>query len=163
LYSQDTGVKILTNRDATSVRQDETPTIENYMDIVSLVDKAIENEDTSVIEEIEDKNHLKYMQKDAEVRLLRNDSIVSSLSLGIGIKAIFLCIAAIGLSFFLVGIPIGGLPKIAYFIGGFFIILLGVMGSVWWDRKYKKELEKRDKAIEFMCTLILKIEEKLLK
>jgi len=88
----------MTNRDATSVRQDETPTIENYKDIVSLVDKAIENGKTSVIEEIEDKNHLKYMQKDVEMRILRKGSISSSRSLYISNTGIALCALAIGLS-----------------------------------------------------------------
>ena len=131
--------------------------------LVALVDNAIKNEDTSVIEEIEDKNHLKYMQKDVEMRILRKGSIFSSLSLDIGIKGIFFCIFAIGVSFVLVGIPIDGLSKIAYFIGGFFIILLCTTGLVWWDRKYKKELEKMDKDFKVMYDLILKIEEKLLK
>ena len=153
----------MANLTANSVHQDETPTIENYKDIVSSVDKAIENKDTSVIEEIEDKNHLKYMQKYVEVRLLRKGSILSIQSLDIGIRGIFLCIFAIGVSFVLVGIPIDGLSKIAYLIGGFFIILLGTTGLVRWDRKHKKELEKIDKDAEFMCDLILKIEEKLLK
>ena len=153
----------MTKRDATSVRQDETPTIENYKDIVSSVDKAIENKDTSFIEEIEDKNHLKYMQKDVEVRLLRKGSIFPILSLDIGIKGIFLCIFAIGLSLFLVGISIDGLSEITYPVCGFFIMLFAGVGVVWWDRKYKKELEKIGKNFKFMYDLILKIEEKLLK
>ena len=153
----------MTKRDANSVRQDETPTIENYKDIVSLVDKAIKNKDTSVIEEIEDKKHLKYMQKDVEVRLLIKDSIFSSLSLYIGNTGISIGALAIGLSLFLVGIPIDGLSEITYPVGGFVIMLFVGMGVVWWDRKYKKELEKMDKDIEFMYDLILKIEEKLLK
>ena len=73
-------VKVMTNQNATSVHQDETPTIENYGDIISLVDDAIKNKDTSVIEEIKDKNHLKCMQKDVQVRLLRTSSIFSSLT-----------------------------------------------------------------------------------
>ena len=159
----------MANLTANSVHQDETPTIENYKDIVSSVDKAIENKDTSVIEEIEDKNHLKYMQKDVEVRLLRKDSIFSSLSLDIGIKGIFLCILAIGLSSFaiglssvLVGSPIDGLFKIIYTVGGICIMLLGIWGVVQY-RKPKKELEKIENDVKTMCDLILKIEEKLLK
>jgi len=101
----------MTDRNATSVHQDETPTIENYNDIVSLVDDAIKNKDTSVIEEIEDKNHLKYMQKDVEVRLLRKGSIYSSRSLYIGNTGIALCALAIGLSLILIGNPIDGLVK----------------------------------------------------
>ena len=153
----------MTNQNATSVHQDETPTIKNYEDIASLANDAIKNKDTSVIEEIEDKNHLKYMQKDVEMRILRKDSIFSIISLDIGIRGIFLCIFAIGVSFVLVGIPIDGLSKIAYLICGFFIILLCATGLVRWDRKNKKEFEKIDKDAEFMCELILKIEEKLLK
>lgn len=147
----------MTNRDATSVRQDETPTIENYKDIVSSVDKAIEKKDTSVIEEIEDKNHLKYMQKDVEVRLLRKGSIFSSLSLYIGNTGIGLCALAIGLSlsFILIGIPIDGLSKILYSVGCVVIICLGIIILI--------RFKNIDKDIEFMCDLILKIEEKLLK
>jgi len=153
----------MANLTANSVHQDETPTIENYKDIVSSVDKAIENKDTSVIEEIEDKNHLKYMQKYVEVRLLRKGSIWSIQSLDIGIRGIFLGIFAIGVSIVLVGTPIDGLSKITYPVCGFVIILLSIVGVVWWSRKRKKELEKMDGAIEFMCNLTLKIEEKLLK
>jgi len=147
----------MTNRDATSVRQDETPTIENYKDIVSLVDKAIENGKTSVIEEIEDKNHLKYMQKDVEMRILRKGSISSSRSLYISNTGIALCALAIGLSlsFISIGIPIDGLSKILYFIGGVVIICLGIIIFI--------RFKNIDKDIEFMCDLILKIEEKLLK
>ena len=135
----------------------------NSVCLAALVDDAIKNKDTSVIEETEDKNHLKYMQKDVEMRILRKDSIFSILSLDIGIKGIFLCIFAIGLSLFLVGISIDGLSEITYPVCGFFIMLFAGVGVVWWDRKYKKELEKIGKDAEFMCDLILKIEEKLLK
>ena len=147
----------MTNRDATSVRQDETPTIENYKDIVSSVDKAIENKDTSVIEEIEDKNHLKYMQKDVEVRILRKGSISSSRSLYISNTGIALCVLAIGLSlsFISIGIPIDGLSKILYSVGAVVIICLGIIIFI--------RFKKIDKDIEFMCDLILKIEEKLLE
>ena len=75
----------------------------------------------------------------------------------------FLCIFAIGVSFVLVGIPIDGLSEITYPVCGFVIILLSIMGVEWWGRKRKKELEKIDGAIEFMCNLTLKIEGKLLK
>ena len=144
MYSQDTGVKIMANLTATSVC------------LVALVDKAIENKDTSVIEEIEDKNHLKYMQKDVEVRLLRTDSIYSSLSLYVGNMGIGFGTFAIGLSFFLIGIPIDGLAEITYPIGGFVIMCAGIIVCI-------KGFKKIDKNIEFMCDLILKIEEKLLK
>ena len=79
----------MTNQNATSVHQDETPTIKNYEDIASLANDAIKNKDTSVIEEIEDKNHLRYMQKDVEMWLIRKDSIFSIISLDIGIRGIF--------------------------------------------------------------------------
>ena len=67
------------------------------------------------------------------------------------------------MSFVLVGTPINGLSKITYPVCGFVIILLSIVGVEWWSRKRKKELEKMDGAIEFMCNLTLKIEEKLLK
>ena len=151
----------MTKRDATSVRQDETPTIENYKDIVSSVDKAIENKDTSVIEETEDKNHLKYMQKDVEVRLLRKGSTFSSLSLYIGNKGIGLCALAIGLSFSSINIPIDGLSETTYHAGGLFIMCLGIIIIFIIPRT--KWFKNIDKDAEFMCDLILKIEEKLLK
>ena len=128
--------------------------------LVALVDKAIENKDTSVIEEIEDKNHLKYMQKDVEVRILRKGSIFSSLSLYIGNTGIGIGALAIGLSLFLVGIPIAGLSEITYPVGGFVIMCVGIIIVIIPHTKWFKNI---DKDIEFMCDLILKIEEKLLK
>ena len=128
--------------------------------LVALVDKAIENKDTSVIEEIEDKNHLKYMQKDVEVRILRKGSIFSSLSLYVGNMGIGFGALAIGLSLFLVGIPIDGLSEITYPVGGFVIMCVGIIIVIIPNTKWFKNI---DKDIEFMCDLILKIEEKLLK
>ena len=150
----------MANRDATSVHQYETPTIENYKDIVSLVDDAIKNKDTSVIEEIEDKNHLKYMQKDVEVRLLRKGSIFSIQSLYVGNRGVGFGVLAIGLSFFLIGISIDDLYKIIYSVCGFFIMCAGIIMVII---PYTKWFKKIEKDVGTMCDLILKIEEKLLK
>ena len=146
---------------ANSIHQDKTPTIKSFIDIIALVEDAIENKDTSVIEKIEDKNHLKYMQKVVEVAIIRKGLIFSSLSVDIGVKGISLGMIAIGISFFLVGISMDNLSKITYPLGGVIIIGIGIYGIK--TNKLKRGFEKIERDIEFMHAFILKIEEKLLK
>lgn len=147
---------------ANSIHQDKTPTIKSSIDIIALVEDALENKDTSVIEKIKDKNHLKYMQKVVEVAIIGKGLIFSSLSVYIGAKGISLCIIAIGVSFFLVGISMDNLSKITYPLTGAFIVGLGMWQGIKTDKR-KREFEKIERDIEFMHAFILKIEEKLLK
>lgn len=131
-------------------------------DLKALVKKAIENEDFSIIEAIKDKNQLRYIQKYAELFVSNINSKISFLSLYMELKGSNLCIIAIGISLFLVGVSINNITKISYLLTGVVIIGLGVWMEIRIN-KYKKEIEKIEKDIEFMQDFVLKIEEKLLK
>ena len=122
--------KAFSYQNVNSANQDKTQTIKNSKDIIALVEDAIKNKDASVIEKIEDKNHLKYMQKVVEVGILRKCLISSIPSLYIGNKGIILGLIAIGVSFFLVAIPIDNLSKITFPLGGVIIIC----GKAQWIR-----------------------------
>lgn len=154
--------KAFSYQNMNSVSQDKTQTIKSSTDIIALVEDAIKNKDTSVIKKIEDKNHLKYMQKVVEVEILRTDLIFSIPSVSIGIKGIILGTIAIGLSIFLVAIPIDNLPKIISPLVGVIIIGVGIYYYIK-ANKLDREFEKIKRHIEFMHDFILEIEEKLLK
>jgi hypothetical protein len=153
--------KAFSYQNMNSARQDKTQTIKSSTDIIALVEDAIKNEDSSVIEKIEDKNHLKYMQKVVEVGILKNGLIFSipSVSIGIGIS---IGIIAIGVSFLVVTIPIDNLSKITYPVGGVIIICMGIYYGIK-AKKLDGEFEEIKRDIEFMRDFILEIEGKLLK
>lgn len=153
--------KIFSHKNKNSIYQDKIQTIKNSTDIIALVEDAIKNKDTSIIEKIEDKNHLKYMQKVVEVGILKNGLIFSipSVSIGIGIS---IGIIAIGVSFLVVTIPIDNLSKITYPVGGVIIICMGIYYGIK-AKKLDGEFEEIKRDIEFMRDFILEIEGKLLK
>ena len=153
--------KAFSYQNMNSANQDKTQTIKNSADIIALVEDAIKNKDASIIEKIEDKNHLKYMQKVVEVGILKNGLIFSipSVSIGIGIS---IGIIAIGVSFLVVTIPIDNLSKITYPVGGVIIICMGIYYGIK-AKKLDGEFEEIKRDIEFMRDFILEIEGKLLK
>jgi hypothetical protein len=134
----------------------------NFESLKAIVDDAIKNKNTSAIEAIEDEMHLRYIEKYLESLISNNSTKISFLSLDTDIKGISIGFIAAGLSLFLGGLSIDNISKILYSIGGIIVMFLGLL----LDRKtnkYKREFEKVEKDIGFMHTIILKIEEKLLK
>jgi hypothetical protein len=75
----------------------------NFESLKDIVENAIKNEDTSVIEAIKDDNHLRYIQKYIELQVSEDESRISSSSHFFGIKGFSAAIFAIGVSLSLTG------------------------------------------------------------
>jgi hypothetical protein len=124
------------------------------------VDEAIKTKNICIIEGIE-KENLRYAQKYTEVLVSEEELRVSIESYSKGFEGVILAIIAIGISWILFGVSRDPFLEVEFFFLGLVILSLGLW--LWYRvRPYeRKEFEKREKDIEFMHEIILKIEERL--
>jgi hypothetical protein len=127
----------------------------------TMVDEAIKTKNICIIDKIEKKNQLRYMQKYAELLVSEKESKISFESYFNGMAGVVLAIVAIGISYFLVGVSKNLMVETTYLFLGIFILIIG---SVLWylimPRK-RKGFEKVETDIKFIHIIILKIEEML--
>jgi hypothetical protein len=123
-------------------QEEDTETEISFEDLKTIVDAAIKGQYISAIEAIKDENHLRYMQKYAEMLLSKDEFGIGTLGIGIAIMAIGL-----------IYIPDATADAINK-LGGWILVILGFV-IIFWE---KTPLAKKN---EFKHKIILKIEEKL--
>ncbi len=122
----------------------------------TLVEEAIKTKNICIIERIE-KENLRYAQKYAELLVSKSESETSFYSLFIGRFSLSAVLFTIGVSLFLTGASV---PKEVFTVSGVLVMIFGIWAMLE-ELKKGKELEKAKKDVEFMHTIILKIEEML--
>lgn len=126
----------------------------------TMVDEAIKTKNICIIERIE-KENLRYAQKYAELRVSKNESRISFNSYLIGMDSVVFAILGIGLSYLLLIASKTPTLEAMYAIFGFALAFGGIRLLLWEKPKQIKEFENKNKDIEFMHEIILKIEERL--
>lgn len=126
----------------------------------NMVDEAIKTRDIGIIDRIE-KEDLRYAQKYTEVLVSEEELRVSIESYLKGLEGVILAIMAIGISWIVFGVLRNPILDAEFSFFGFVILILGVLLWYKWRPLKIEEFEKKEKDIQFMHEIILKIEEKL--